>query len=213
MAKFLHYRRHSTKDGAMKDTIGPLGLLLAFCEGQKAAQTMYSFEGIEDAHMVDGPRKLRTRFIHAFHGPLIRTLQTLYAFTSGLGYSVPLMPAVEEIGTNELFAEFATPKFRESVARGASNFEAILATYGEKDATRLTARFTQGVQIMFAQMSHGETGIAFGHSPCIELVAWAIGGFCTLPDELSKLNDMEGIVLQMADDGTITITEKISVEK
>lgn len=186
----LDLRRHSTKDGDVKDTIGPQGLALAHSEGLKAS-TVYS---------------------KGFHGPLIRTCQTLYAFAEGLGYVPEPQPAMAELGDDDLFVQIATPEFREAVKGGATYFQALLATHGEPKAKEWAATAAEGICKMFDVMVEGEDAVAFGHSPLIELVIWRLLGY-DLPAAFQKLGDMEGVSLYKESGGGISVGAKIVVEK
>lgn len=192
MAKTLHYRRHSIKDGADGQTIGPKGIELALFEGGNGSNPTFD---------------------RLFHGPLVRTAQTALAFCSGLMYAPDSMPVVEEIGTDALFAEIATPELREAVKAGASNFDALVQVHGEAKAKEWAAVAAEGVCKMFDAMGENETAVAFGHSPVIELAAWRMVGYATTSDDLRRLDDLEGIVFTQQDSKAIEVSGKISVEK
>jgi len=192
--KTLRYRRHSIKDGLVKDTIGEKGIALAIAEGQK-----------------DGDNDIFPD--HVFHGELVRTAQTALAYTYGLESGVKPMQVVPEIGSQTLFSELANDALRQAVSDGASNFEAVIKAHGVDVAKVYAANAADGVVAMLEACDDDDVAIAFGHSPIIELAAWALTGFGTLTDELSKLSDLEGIVFQMDDEGDVEVIGKIAVEK
>lgn len=204
MAKKLVYRRHSTK--GTDNLLTPEGIALAVAEGRKAAEERFKdCEGWHD----ESPH---TPF---FHGPLARTAQTALAFSTAWPDITP-MPAVVEIGDDNLFGEMATPALRDAVKAGASNFEAVLAVHGKDKAREWGGAAVDGLMKMFAAMEDGETAVAFGHSPVIELAAWWVAGTQMLESH-TRLGDMEGIVFieECGPDGvwTIRVAEKIAVEK
>lgn len=200
--KILHYRRHSIKDGEIKDTIGPKGIALAITEGEKGD------EGIPQSD----PAKPCLWYNKGFHGSLVRTCQTLYAFAHGLGYTPDPMPAVEKIGTGALLAEISTPKFLKMVESGASYFEAVLAAHDKTKVKEWDGMALTGVRKMFEAMADGEAAIAFGHSPIIELAAWTLCGSALPKYNRDCLMEMEGIVFVMNDKGGIYVDdEKITV--
>ena len=205
--KVIHYRRHSIK--GPDNLLTPQGIALAIDEGKKAARQItgeVTGESGPDAAFV------KLRYERLFHGPLGRTLQTAMHFCHGLGYlPSPKLP-IAEIGTDELFAEIATPAFREAVKDGASNFQALLTVHGEAKAKEWAGVASEGVCKMFDGLQDGETGIAFGHSPVIELAAWRLLGF-ELPEGHDRLADPEGIIFATDDMGKICVGPKIAVEK
>lgn len=193
--KTLRYRRHSSKDGAVKDTIGFKGIALAISEGDKDAEN-----GILPGCV--------------FHGELVRTAQTALIYVSCMDHGWRVMPVVPQIGNAALFAELANEALCKAVAGGASNFEAVIAAHGVEKAKGYAADAFEGVKDMFDDMGNDDDmGAAFGHSPIIELAAWAAAGFQDLPPEFIRLSDMEGIEFVNEDDGngTIRIGEKITV--
>lgn len=208
--KTLHYRRHSIK-GA-DNMLTTEGIALAVAMGKKAAK---QYDGTIIAS--DGPDAMYGRLTYGrlFHGFLPRTIQTALHFCHGLGYTPETMPPVPEIGTDGLFTEIATPKFRELVKAGASNFVAFLHAHPSEKCVVWANYMAQGVQTMFDLIKEGETAIAFGHSPIIELAAaWATWSqnLSLLPDHFRHLGDMEGIEFIQRDDGSVALGEKIVVE-
>ena len=201
--KTLHYRRHSIKDGTVKDTIGLKGLKLARHEGGLLHDAGFPIHRL-------------------FHGPLVRTAQTALAFCQGLCGILPdVMPVVLEIGTDELFREMATEQFRVAVKAGMSNFYALQAAHPEDKIVQWMDHSQKGVQSMFDQMEDGETAIAFGHSPVIELAALAYDAGEQPVEKIvtgwDNLSDLEGLIFEGAflegQKGLIAVTRKISVAK
>lgn len=191
--KTLYYRRHSTK-GGKDNTIGRSGLDFARRQGQLAF--------VEDIH-----------FSRVFHGPLIRTLQTAYAFAEGLtggNHRIPeLMPVVQEIGTEELFNQITTPEWREATKTN-SNLEATIKVHN-RTMPEFIRTALGGVEKMFRMMDEDDTAVAFGHSPVIELAAAApyLAAERTMPKVYYVLGEMEGLIFE--EDGIIQVSSKITV--
>lgn len=192
--KKLYYFRHSTKDGA-NNTIGPKGLALA----RKVGDWLYDNE--EDLE-----------FDRVFHGPLIRTAQTALAFTAGYGAVGDIMPIVPEIGNDALFAEMVKPSQFRTLASVMGNFTALIQCH-ERSLVETWAvdHALKAVQRMFSAMEKGETAVAFGHSPMIELAVSALAGNFELPEEYLICNDMEGVEFQQEESGVIKAIRKISM--
>lgn len=191
--KTLHYRRHSIKDGAVKDTIGTKGIALAITEGDQDAEHDI-FPGC------------------VFHGEMVRTAQTALVYMSCMDHGWRVMQVVPQIGNATLFAELANDAFRKAVTGGASNFEAVIAAHGIEKAKGYAADALEGVVDMLDDMGNDDDlGVAFGHSPIIELAAWAATGFESLSEALRKLGDMEGIIFTQNMSGAITVGNKITV--
>lgn len=203
--KTLHYRRHSTKgtDNNLTDE----GIVRAILEGLKAGEQRIPGSGND----IDGPHRLI--YDRLFHGPLIRTAQTALVFCHGLNYIPKPMPVIPEIGTDELFMEIATPEFREAAKKGASNFDATLNVHDVSWCQEWAVQAKEAIRAMFKFMRNGEYAVAFGHSPVIELAAWACWSqnFSQLPDRFRRIGDMEGIEFIQQDDGMISVGEKIVV--
>ncbi|OGE87807.1 MAG: hypothetical protein A3J07_03790 [Candidatus Doudnabacteria bacterium RIFCSPLOWO2_02_FULL_49_13] len=199
--KRLHYRRHSLKDGA-NDTIGPKGLALAEAEGQKKTK-------LGKHEVGDGPDAMfvNNHFARIFHGVLIRTLQTAYAFAKGLGYTPPLMPVVAEIGTPEFAAEIGTDAFKAAYKETSNYLKATRQAHGDEKAREFATRVVESVIAMFNQMAEDETAVAFGHSPMIDLVVWWL-----YPRDVTDVSfaEMEGIVLTFEND-MVEIVDTIRV--
>lgn len=203
--KTLHLRRHTSK--GPDNHITPLGRTLAIAEGKKASEQKTG------ESTGDGPDAawIPLRYSRIYNGPLPRTMETAMAFSYGLGYTPQPMPAVREIGTDELFREIGTDKFREA-AKSVGFFRAVFEVHGHEKAMALALLAGGGINAMFLGMNDGETDIAIGHTPMIELGVWAVNDFKDLPEKLTTLADMEGIVF-MEENGIIRIKSKITVEK
>lgn len=190
--KTLHLRRHSIKDGA-NNTIGTKGLQLAFEEGIIA-------------HLAG------SRYKKLFHGQLIRTAQTALAFCQGFGYVPAVMPVMDGLGDDALFAEIANAGFKAAVASGLSNFAATRQVHGDEQASIWAHRGCGAVETMFFSMNDNEVGVGFFHSPTIELVAWHYGAEHSEIDGWDQLKDMEGLVFACDDSRIILVAGKISVK-
>jgi|GEM_PF-1528627 len=186
--KIIYLSRHSIKDGP-NSTVGPKGLALAMREGAKSTRL----------------------FSYAFHSPIIRTLQTLAAFILAGVCRPKLMPVVYGLGSEELLAKIMTRRVRRMVKQGATSFEAIRQCH--RDQGRKFARTgLTTVHEMFSQMGHGTVAVATFHSPCIELLVWALLGFKRLPKKYASFGEMEGVVLEQDAEGNIRILDRITVE-
>lgn len=192
--KKLYYFRHSTKDGA-NNTIGPKGLALA----RKVGDWLYdnNEEGLE--------------FDCVFHGQLVRTAQTALAFTAGYGAVGDIMPIVPEIGDDELFKQMTAPSQFRTLASAMGNFKALLQCHEQTRCGEWTYLAFSAVEKMFDAMNESEAGVAFGHSPMIELALAKILHTTELPDEYLTFGDMEGVELQQEEGEAIKVVRKISM--
>lgn len=192
--KWLEYRCSSVMDGEVAGTIGPRGIELAATEGR---------------------RDLKQRGIsldRLFHSPLLETAATALAYISGQQPGLFIyMPVAEEMGTDELFAEMSTEAFRQAVKGGLSYFEALIDVHGAPRAKVWAGRAAEGVCKMFDRMNKDEIAVAFGDPLIIQLAIWRFLGF-ELPESFGELCDLEGVVFIQAEDKTISVGEKISVE-
>lgn len=188
--KVLRLRRHSTKDGAVPDTIGPKGLALAKSEGEK-------------------DRRLPIQYL--FHGPLVRTAQTCGAYIMAQADDAQWMPVVPGLGDDALFAQMVTDDFRAEVKKGQTNFAAVLAAHGDLVVKTWAETCAMSVRTMLDLMDERAMAAGFFHSPTIEWAAWAINEFKDLLPELTQLGDMEGIEFEQDENGLITISSKIVV--
>ncbi|KKQ40030.1 MAG: hypothetical protein US58_C0024G0001 [Candidatus Magasanikbacteria bacterium GW2011_GWA2_37_8] len=194
--KMLEATRHSIKDGP-SDTIGRLGATLAACEGS-----------------------LCDTFIDVFFaGLLIRTWQTLAHFLSNYRHGparVHPSPIVR-LGRDDLLAAMVTGEVRIAVEHGRTYFQAVLAVHGVAQC-RAWADFAMvGIKEMFAIMKDGEHGRFFGHTPLIELCAWATMGYpdnirLDMPSALQSMAEMETIVFVEEDERITVLFDKILVE-
>ncbi len=191
--KTLYYFRHSTKDG-VNNTIGPKGLKLAKDVGEWLM--------LWDSTIV----------IHkAFHGLLVRTAQTALAFFCGFLDTPEVMPVVTEIGDDALFAEMVKPSQFRTLASAIGDFRALIQCHDSENIKALGALSMVGVVKMFDEIGYGETGVAFGHSPMIELALMSTLNTIDLPEEYLTFGDMEGVELHLDEHGTVTVIRKISM--
>lgn len=187
--KTLHLRRHSMKDGA-NDTIGPKGLALAKAEGEKKT-------GLGVHEVGDGPDAMYVNNAYAriFHGVLIRTLQTVYGFAQGLGYTPTLMPMVKGLGDQATFVEMVNDAFKSAVKDGKSNLAALGHAHSATRVSSWAKEAVDALESMFDQMTDDEVAIGFFHSPTIELAAANCVTFGTaLPKGWDDLKEMDGLV-------------------
>ena len=191
--KRLYYFRHSSKDGA-NNTLGPKGLALA----RKVGDWLYDAEE-------------ELEFDRVFHGTLVRTAQTALAFTAGYGAVGDIMPVVPEIGSDDLFSKMVAPSQFRTLASVMGNFKALLQCHDPNQLAEWTYLAFSAVENMFNAMEDGETGVAFGHSPMIELALAKVLGTTELPEEYLVFGDMEGVELQQEEGGAIEVIRKVSM--
>jgi hypothetical protein len=191
--KKLFYFRHSSKDG-INNTIGPKGLALA----RKVGDWLYDSEE-------------ELEFDRVFHGTLIRTAQTALAFTAGYGAVGDIMPVVMGLGDDAVFGEMVKPSQFRTLASSMGNFRALSQCHDASAVQKWAEGALSTVREMFDSLQADETGAAFGHSPMIELALAGILGTNDLPEEYLTFSDMEGVELQMEEDGAIKPVRKISM--
>jgi len=144
---------------------------------------------------------------HFFAGPLKRTWQTMVAIMLQLlqsGYSFDrhyfLHEEIDEVGTQGLF-DLWTRDAGVKFGAGRTNFQALQQDLKHDYFPLALEGALGGVMKMMAIMSDGETGLAVGHSPIIELAAHAAGlDMANAP----QLMENEFIVFEQHDDGHIT---------
>ncbi len=186
--KTLYYLRHSIKDA--NNNISPVGIELAKAQGQCLIPT----HGQPQKQGQINPYRV-------FVGPLPRTFQTCEAFFSHVTNRYVLADFVVEIksiGDDELFKRIVTDGFKAAVKSGKSNLEALLEAHNGADIDLWKDIAFSTVEMMFGMMGDGETAVAFGHSPMIELAAYAIHTWKAVDIEYQlqyrRLGEMEGIV-------------------
>lgn len=184
--KILDYRHHSLK--GPDNFLTPEGIALAIAEGDKCSRRAVPYH-------------------KGFHGPLVRTAQTLQAFSYGLGYGPRPMSVIMEIGDDSLLKRIITPDLKTVMSGGLAVFDAILATYKTSQWQEWAEIAVIGIHKMFDSMQNGEIAVAFGHSPIIELAVWH---FAIPPksDKFRQLKEMEGVSLCEYGD-EVLITSKI----
>lgn len=194
----IYYFRHSIKDGE-NNTLGPKGLELA----KRVGSYMYREDDEFNPEVV-------------FTGPLVRTVQTAYAFMQGLSEQcncpIPvLLEAIPEFGNDGLFVDMVKPSEFRTLAAKMGNYRALLACHNGDVVGLWVDIATDAVKKMFTAMNEVQTAAAFGHSPMIELALAGILGSKELPEEYLVLKEMEGVLLEMDDAGNISVSRKISM--
>ena len=138
---------------------------------------------------------------HLFWSPLIRTTETAISMmvnNAAFDNAMMHVPGYG-LGSQDTMGLIITDKFKDLLAGGLSNLEALFAS-AEPNIIKVLAEETEeGLRRMFAQMSDNELGVGVFHDPLISLAAKRLG----LKDARS-LEVMEAIVFTMNDDGVIT---------
>jgi len=188
--KILYYRRHSLRNG---DYISPEGLHLALKEG-----------ALSDVI-----------FSEAFHGPLVRTAQTLLAFLMGTSIECTIHPVIEEIGTNDVLTSMANEAFRLGQGQDLPHLTCLRAAHDQATYDKYAATARLAVRKMFDAMEDGSFGIAFGHSPMIELSATGLEAHPEgkLPEGWDDLKEMDGLVFVQHDDGKLIVESVIRAKR
>ncbi|MBI2607809.1 MAG: hypothetical protein HYW51_03205 [Candidatus Doudnabacteria bacterium] len=174
--KTLHYRRHSLKDG---NYISAEGLRLAFREGALCGVIHHK----------------------VFHGPLVRTAQTLLSFLQGRTGNSMIMPIIEEIGNDTIVAAMVNDAFKAAVKEGLPNIECLRRAHDNDKLAQFAASALHAVVKMFDRMNEGDIAVAFGHSPII-----------TPPEGWDKLGELDGLVF-VQDAARIRVTQVIRAQR
>ncbi|MFH1111662.1 MAG: hypothetical protein V1712_01165 [Patescibacteria group bacterium] len=135
---------------------------------------------------------------HTFLGPLKRTWQSALAVVASIGLKAKVYEAITDIGEGPYFDSWAAAgaKFGD----GKTNFDAARETLPADFFEHCCANAKKGVKTMFDMMADGDCGIAFGHSPVIEMAAHApdfdMTGF--------QLKENQYIIFEQYEDGLIS---------
>lgn len=196
--KMLHLRRHSIKDGP-DQTIGPKGLELAIREGKRVDLGTVPVVGPpvqeqDEMALLDSGQTAKRRYDKLFHGPQVQNAQTALAFCQGLGYVPRVMPIVNGLGNDNLFAEIITEEFKAAVQSGLSNFAAVRQVHCDIKVAAWADRGRMAVTRMFDEMGDGEIGAGFFYGIPIELAAWACGAGDDTVKEWTGLREAEGLI-------------------
>jgi phosphohistidine phosphatase SixA len=187
--KALYYLRHSIKD--TENHISAIGLQLAYRQGVALKDIAFS---------------------KIFFGELVRTRETAEALMHGLDQEISLVGPASEIGNDQLFAEMATPKFRQFTKAGYSNLDALYAAHPLSKFEEWTSMAVKAVRNVCKQMKDNEVAILIGHSPMIELAAMALAGI-SLPEDITRLNEIEGAMFLCENEIVATSDKKIFAPK
>lgn len=140
--------------------------------------------------------------------------ETSVAFSEG--YKDPLSPEpIEKLGNGEVWRLINTPEFAVRRARGADPVSAFLGCF-DADGIEHWGRYLEsGIIEIFGRLGRDELGMAWGHSPLIELACWQLRKTIGRTDdmaELKNLGSLEGVVL-IHDEHRIHVAErKIEVQ-
>ncbi|OGY94676.1 MAG: hypothetical protein A2406_02530 [Candidatus Komeilibacteria bacterium RIFOXYC1_FULL_37_11] len=185
MAKFvvktLDLFRHSDKDKS-GNHISHAGAELAYNTGDRLYNTS------------------DTKISHGFHGPLIRTSETLAAMRmmSDPFQEMEIHDAVDGLGSAEFFQKTITDAMRADIKDGLSNMEAVLKHMDPSVFDQFKSDAQSALRKMFDLMNDGQIGVGIFHDPTIPMLAKSIG-----MTEARSLNSMEAIRFNLYDDGSI----------
>jgi len=191
--KTLHLRRSA---GSYMG-IGDAGMKLASLEGGRAAHHKLNYGRV-------------------FCSLIRNSAETAIGFLSG--YSKPLLfcPVIPKLGDRARMDEIDNPGYQEARADGQHPFDALFFSQSSQVLDGWLSDAARGIYQIFLQTEPGETVLAFGHSPLIQLaVSWLqveLGQANELTDELKDLAELEGVVLVQDDDGKIFVGSKIAAE-
>jgi hypothetical protein len=177
--------------------------------GLKSPNNHISAEGLAAAKLAG--EKTDTVYDKVFNGMLPRTAETAIAFMIGNSSDATVMPAVSGLGDDDLFSAMITPEFGPLTKEGKSNLEAVLAIHEDAKIKEWGNAALAAVKEMFDAMDDENDGVGFFHSPTLELAALALNNFEPLPEEYTRLVELEGLAFQMDDRSNISIVGKISI--
>lgn len=130
------------------------------------------------------------------------------ASLSGRVMTGKLHPAIKEFGDGELFTSWVKDKGVPFGKDGLTNLQAVKHGLDEeyKQAQAVAAL---GVEKMFNLMADGGSGLAYGHSPIIEM---AMEFFTPVSTQGNlSLNSYEGALFVQDDDGNIVVKKILRV--
>lgn len=182
--KRLRYVRHSDKDGEFIDEFG-----------LKRAMDLV-------------PEDNTQRFTDVFHGPLVRTAQTLLAFVSQLTHAVKVHPIVPYIGDDDWLKQIATPDFKNATKSGMDNLSAAKKIHPISKLEEWSEYAAMGVRSMLDNMGDDNGfALAVGHDP---VISWAAEYFMEESKEsepvITSLKTLGFIDFQQNDDDSISVT-------
>lgn len=179
--KTIDLFRHSDKDKS-GNHISHAGAELAYNTGDR----LYNSADIEISH--------------GFHGPLIRTSETLTAMRtmSDPFQNMEIHDAIDGLGSTELFKVLVTDAARTAIKAGASNMDGVLSHSDPQILADFESCALSALQHMFDLMDSGQHGVGIFHDPTISMLAKSIG-----MKDARSLNSMEAIRFRLYDDGRI----------
>lgn len=183
MAKTLDLFRHSDKDDS-GNHISHAGAELAYNTGDD----LYNGEN-------------EVEISHGFHGPLIRTSETLTAMRtmSDPFANMQINEPIYGLGSTELFKTLVTDEARAAIKNGASNMEAVLQHCDERALADFENGARDAIRQMFDLMEDGQHGVGIFHDPTIPMAAQFFG-----LEDARSLKSMEAIRFTLDDEGKIT---------
>lgn len=135
--------------------------------------------------------------VEMFHGPMVRTAETLTALRLGFpGLGDVIHDPIELFGDSDLFTNMKDSGFLDKLKT-----EGIAVAAATPDGEGYAELALRGVEQAFDEMK-GNVAVAVGHHPMIPLAAIATGYKFT-----GEFPELSLVVFKKDDDGTISVSE------
>lgn len=206
--KTLLLLRHAPKD--KNGEIGREGYQVAFDQGETEKD---AHAKLADAATNGERAKVQRKFTKLFFGPQKQNLQTARPYLEGLGYTPEIMPTVDGLGNDALFAQINTPEFKAAVAGGLPLFEALIKVHGDGQAMAWGELCRMALMKIFDTMDDGENAIGFFYGIPIMLAAYACDTKTSDVIGYDNLGEMEGLIFTTDDEGVPVLADKVGVGK
>ncbi len=156
MAIEIEFRRHSIRDGANPQMIGPLGYKLTRLAGE---------------HQLLGKN-----FSHFFVSPLYRTHQTLAAFAEGAqDFDLKYAPPVAPLNVVSSDTQILWKTCWEASKNGVDLMGAAFSTHAEI-AEKVAVSMTDLFKTWSSEFADNSRILVVGHSPALELMLYGATG-------------------------------------
>lgn len=138
----------------------------------------------------------------------IRTSETAMAFATWLTCNggrikSPILPADARFGSDELFGQMVTEKFKKYVKEGVSNVNALYHSANPLDFNRWANDMKSALIAIYDQLDDGDVCFSATHSPTIEMICSRVRGFALNTLELD-FKELQGVTFTQGADGQIT---------